>query len=419
MNPKIRGVAGMLADSHEQRWINWRYEMRDGKRTKVPKLTSGYGNAKPNDPSTWSTLEQVLDAMDQVDGGSFDGIGIMFDDSKTLLGVDIDHCIVDGEVSPEIAAIIQSANTYTEVSPSGEGLHLYLKLSAPLTLERNRSGSFECYTTGRWFTVTGNEWKTSYAIRTVTPEEAVSVLRLMGYPWKKGVPQLTLAEPKIVSKKTPLSDDAILSRMFASKNGAKIKALYDGDTSEYGGDESAADSALCFHLAFWTGKDAEKIEALWLSSPLGAREKTQKRKDYRGMTIRSAIENTTETYTAPSKDESEEDDTTRTSQATQIATLVMNDPQITLFLDQYRAAHVRMPVDDHFEIWPCASSDFGYWLSNEYFTRYGKAVGTNTLSAALNAVQGKARASGLRYTLHNRIAEADGAIWYDLGDEKW
>src|SRR5581483_2839033 len=78
-----------------------------------------------------------------------------------------------------------------------------------------------------------------------------------------------------------------------------IQALYNGDISSHNNDDSSADMALCFHLAFWTGKNYQQMERLWLTSPLGTREKTQKRQDYRARTITNAISQCTEVYQAP------------------------------------------------------------------------------------------------------------------------
>lgn len=76
-----------------------------------------------------------------------------------------------------------------------------------------------------------------------------------------------------------------------------IARLYNGDTSDYDDDISKADSALCFHLAFWFEKDPTIMEQVWLQSPLGQREKTQNRKDYRDRTIEHAIGGTDNVYT--------------------------------------------------------------------------------------------------------------------------
>lgn len=274
-----------LSASGEKCWVNWRFEIQeDGKQTKVPCMPNGE-KAKINDSSTWNTFDEVIAVQDR-----FNGIGIVF--TGSLLGVDIDHCIVDGNVSPEITAFVEKAKTYTEVSPSETGLHLYLKLTEPMVLERKRSphngsGNYECYTTDRYFTVTSRPWTVSHPLRTVTPEEATNILRLIGYPWKTetSVPTHTISKEMV-----SLDNEALLKKMFSSKKGTKIEALYNGDTSAFGGDDSAADASLCSHLAFWTGGDVSRVESMWLASPLGNRSKTQERGDYRERTVAFALQ---------------------------------------------------------------------------------------------------------------------------------
>ncbi|MDP4009217.1 MAG: AAA family ATPase [bacterium] len=277
----------------QRRWVNWQLEEKDGKLDKIPKMSNGQGNAKPNDPSTWSTFAEVDATRNR-----FSGVGIMLDNK--ILGIDLDHCIVDGEVSPEVAAFIERARTYVEISPSRTGLHAYLELTEPMTLKRNRASrgigtDYEVYTTGRWFTYSANPWKESYALRTVTPAEAFDLLGLLGYPWKKDLP------PQNKSKNDPvevvsLTDEELLKKMFESKNGVKIRSIYYGDMSAYGNDDSSADMALCAYLAFWTAKNRNQMERIWLASPLGSRKKTQERKDYRNRTIDASIMGCKEVY---------------------------------------------------------------------------------------------------------------------------
>lgn len=281
-----------LSSFNERCWVNWRLINKEGKVTKLPYMPNGK-LADTTNSLTWSTFEEVNEARDH-----FDGIGIVF--TGLMLGIDIDHCIENGIISPEILKFIENARTYTEFSPSETGLHLYLKLSEPLMLERNKAPrgkgtDYEFYTVGRYFTVTGKEWKSSYPIRTVTSKEALEVLKLSGYPWKN---EVTASKQLVATISNPLnvSDEELLQKMFSSKNGDKIKALYSGDISQFNGDDSSADASLCSHIAFWTQKDASRIESLWLASPLGSRSKTQERKDYRDRTIAFAIENCDEVY---------------------------------------------------------------------------------------------------------------------------
>ena len=265
----------------QKRWVNWEYEeTEEGRTTKIPINLDGR-TASITNPLNWSTYENVVKASQN--------IGIVFTSDKLLLGIDIDYClegnVIVHEQKENIEKLIKEANTYVEISPSNTGLHLVLALTAPLELIANRKGSFEAYTSGRYFTVTNNPHNEALPVRTVTPDEAVALLSIIGYPWSKKETQ----ENKI-TKTTFLEDSTVLSKMFASKVGTKIKSLYDGDIIAYDNDDSAADLALCSHLAYWTECNAEQIERLWLNSPLGAREKTQTRKDYRERTITVAIQ---------------------------------------------------------------------------------------------------------------------------------
>lgn len=288
----------------EKRWVNWKLKKLKGKQTKIPYAVTGR-MASSTDEKDWSTYD--------VAKKSSENIGIVFTPQQDLLGIDIDHCInkennsIQHEQAEKIANLILEADTYTEISPSGEGLHLFLKLAGgKLALSSNKRAPFEAYTSGRYFTVTEKVYgKESRDVRTVSHEEALRLLAIIDYPWKREGNIENTSGSNIKSKEivVPIStelstsaDTAILTLMFRSKHGADIKALYEGDISKYKNDASSADMAWCSHAAFWTKKDAAQIERLWLASPLGNREKTQSRKDYRIRTIENAIYNCKEVY---------------------------------------------------------------------------------------------------------------------------
>lgn len=246
--------------------------------------------------SDWGTYEEAAACNP-------DRIGIVFTSDKTLLGIDIDHCLEGTEIKHEekekIVQLIIEADTYTEISPSGTGLHLYIALTGGLDLSANRHENFEAYTSGRYFTCTGKSYKDAKDVRTFTPKEALDLLAIIGYPWGKQaeetiVKQLSTEEKPIVKSDT--SDSDLIKKMFASKGGKKIEALYNGDISAYDDDASKADMALLAHFAFWTRKDAAAMERMWTGSPLGSREKTKQRKDYRDRSIEAAIKNCKEIY---------------------------------------------------------------------------------------------------------------------------
>lgn len=289
----------------ESRWVVWKAEKVAGRLTKVPYSITGK-KASSTDPSTWTTYLKAKEALTN-SKIKFSGIGVIFTPAQTLLGIDIDHVLdkTTGTLTPTHAKIVNhlllEADTYTEISPSGEGLHLYLALSSPLSLVANRHAPFEAYTSGRFFTYTENSYySTPKEIRTITPARAVELLTLIGYPWGKKTATADTGTSTLLDKPltTVFTDPEVLEHMFSSKNGDKIEALYKGDTTPQQKDTSRSDAALLNHLAFWTRKDPHQMERLWLASPLGKREKTQKRKDYRDRSIAAAIEHTASVYTS-------------------------------------------------------------------------------------------------------------------------
>lgn len=281
----------------QKRWVVWNLEEVNGRTTKVPYSIRG-GRASSTDPKTWATYEQAKKASE-----FFSGIGIIFTPDEKLLGIDIDHVLdnkkIVGEFSGAIRELLSVADTYTEISPSGTGLHLYLSLTDRLTLGSNRHSPYEAYTSGRFFTFTEESFgsKKSKPIREVTPQEAEALLALIGYPWKKEEPLAMTAGELLTAPR--FEDDELVERMMKSKNGDSIRALWDGDASAYKDDLSRADAALLNHLAFWSGKNEEQMERLWLASPLGSREKTQKRADYRTRSIKAAVASTKQVYERP------------------------------------------------------------------------------------------------------------------------
>lgn len=278
----------------ESRWVNYRLVEKDGRLTKVPYSPVTGRMASSIKTSDWTTYDKAK-LKDE-------NVGIMFGPTQTLLGIDIDHCLVDGKLNHEqkeqIADLILEADSYTEISPSGNGLHIFIQIDGTegLALESNRKNPYEIYTSGRYFTFTGDVYGNKKEVRTVTKDEALRLLAIIGYPWK----EKEKVENELSPSSTPLLTDAeILNRMFSSKNGSKVKILYDGNISAYDDDASRADAALCSLLAFWTGKDGSAMERLWLASPLGKRQKTQERQDYRTRTINNSIAQCEETYTPP------------------------------------------------------------------------------------------------------------------------
>ncbi len=285
-------------------WVVWRKqeitrpgsENQINKRfTKVPYQINGQ-HASSVDPTQWVTYEQAAAAVH-----NFSGIGFTISKHHPLLCIDLDHVLnADGElIREDYQILVDSADTYTETSPSGDGLHLIFRLTEHIPLLKNKKvnddgTAFECYTEGRYFTYTGTQYGEAKPVRTITPDVADELLRMVGYPWGEVEKPKEKIDATTIS--LDLSDSTVIEKMFESKGGVAIQKLFGGDITLHNNDASAADASLCQHLAFWTQKNAEQMERIWLASPLGQREKTQTRKDYRDRTIAHAINNCENVY---------------------------------------------------------------------------------------------------------------------------
>ena len=101
----------------------WRYEDRDGKRTKVPYNPKTGGRAQSTNPDTFAPLSVAMNALER---GSYDGIGVGI--FGNVGAIDIDHCVSDsGELSPLAFDVMDAVQGYTEFSPSKTGLRILFK----------------------------------------------------------------------------------------------------------------------------------------------------------------------------------------------------------------------------------------------------------------------------------------------------
>ena len=118
-------------------------------RNKVPFNPATGKAAKAGQPDTWARFEDAVKAS-----GSFGGIGFEFNNNG-IVGIDLDKVIADdGTVSDEADEIVAMLDSYTEYSPSGKGLHIFVK--GDILVDGRKKGFIEMYKAKRYFTMTGN-----------------------------------------------------------------------------------------------------------------------------------------------------------------------------------------------------------------------------------------------------------------------
>jgi putative DNA primase/helicase len=263
-------------------WVCYRLEIREDKPTKVPYCPSG-AKAKANDPSTWAGFDACLRAVKE---GGFDGIGFQF--ARPYVGVDLDKCRsrITGRIEEWAQSIIARLHSYTEISPSGTGVHILLKGALPAG--RRREGNVEVYDSGRYFTITGDHIEgTPLTLEDRTRE--LSELHAELFPHL----QSELPNPRPVMN---LADDEVLRKASAAANSSRFVGLWNGDWKSQGySSRSEGDAALCSILAFWCGGNESRIDSLFRQSGL-MRDKWN-RDDYRLRTLTLAMSMTRESFT--------------------------------------------------------------------------------------------------------------------------
>ncbi|WP_226483283.1 hypothetical protein [Natrinema amylolyticum] len=296
-------------------WVCWREESRDGKPTKIPVKPGSGEFASSTDPETWTSVEP---ALEYADSGDADGVGFVFTDDDPIVGVDLDDCRDPETRDVDDAAqdIIERLDSYTEISPSGTGFHVLIEGELPDG--RNRRGSIELYDTARFFTVTGDslEEMPSRVARRQDALEAIHREHVQdsesdgtsesGY---HGVTDEQASTGTAVNTDVDLEDEDLLKKARNASNSEKFERLWRGSTTGYDS-QSEADMALCCLLAFWTGGNYTRVDALFRQSGL-LREKWDEvhyadGSTYGEKTIERAIANTSEFYDPDAREDSSE-----------------------------------------------------------------------------------------------------------------
>ncbi len=178
-------------------------------------------------------------------------------------GVDLDHCRSHGGgLEPRAAEVVKRLNSYTEWSPSGEGIHVLVKASLQDRSGR-RSHGIEIYSSGRYFTITGNQLDGTPNTIEDRRAEILDLIAALDKANHTRVAEFSRPQAPITQ-----TDEELIRRAQQARNGAKFERLWTGDLSDYGGDHSRADAALCSLLAYYTNGDAARIDRLFRSSGL-------------------------------------------------------------------------------------------------------------------------------------------------------
>lgn len=202
--------------------------------------------ADVTDATTWGTFEDATNSPHGV------GIGFVFTDSDPFVGIDLD--VSEGaEPSEGQRRIYDGFNTYAEKSLSGRGLHIVAKGRVAEGGIRNSNLGVEVYSSGRYFTFTGNVMCNA-AIADCQPliDKLCAEIRPDQHG---GMIAVDDAYPA-----PPLSDDALREHICGSEAN---REYYEGRVSDW----SAAYFALICAACLFSSDEAQ-VRRVVMASPL-------------------------------------------------------------------------------------------------------------------------------------------------------
>ncbi|WP_275258474.1 phage/plasmid primase, P4 family [Staphylococcus aureus] len=279
-------------------WVLWRAEWNEKQQqySKIPYSYAGY-KANSTNSDTWTIFDAINSIYEQNDW--YDGIGFVISEHDNYIVLDIDNAIDESSQITSNLALDMTKMTYCEKSPSGTGLHCFFKGELPKERKKKRSDlDIELYDNARFMTMTGE----SIGQREISDDQSLLNNLVERYFKQEELPETFIGNN--ITNKSNLDDEDVINIMLKSKQKDKISNLLQGNYEPYFDSPSEAVQSLLHYLAFYTSKDKEQMERIFLNY----NNLTDKWGSKRGNTtwgqleLDKAINNQSEVYVKPGKE---------------------------------------------------------------------------------------------------------------------
>lgn len=277
---------------------------RPGKTDKFPLDPSTGRVASAMDSNNWLSANDAIRRAAEFGPGH--GVGFSFTEVDPFFFLDIDNCLdASGQWSALAVSLLNAfPGAAVEVSQSGTGLHIIGTGTPPPHGCKNIPYGLELYHADRFVALTGTHASgdASLDMSAVLPWLVTSYFAPTAASGDGTM--IGWSDSPVEEWNGPLDDKQLIDRALRSKSGASVfgnrasfadlwladvsalRAAYPDTERVEGYDASSADAALAQHLAFWTGKNCERVLNLMRDSGL-ARDKWE-REDYLPRTISQA-----------------------------------------------------------------------------------------------------------------------------------
>lgn len=227
----------------QRRWAPWRAEWNEkrAKWDKIPHSASapdyGLSTAKPD---RWFSYAEALTAFEK-GAGRFAGIGYVMTGPHGTIGTDLDNCVKEGVIDPWAAEVVARLNSYTEISPSGNGLRI-ITLGSITGDWNNHEVGIEVYGghAPRFLTITGAHVADTPLDARAVAGDVMEALAVQYARARKKAEVIDLAIPDVMEdfvlpdvSSLPLNDKALKFLTTGECSGDRSGALHAAGVALY------------------------------------------------------------------------------------------------------------------------------------------------------------------------------------------
>jgi len=300
-----------------RQWVCWQLQFENGKWKKVPVDPKTGRFASPTDPSSWGTFAEAWKYYQWHKKQGIGGVGFVFTETDPFAGVDLDKCRdpETGVIQPWALEIVERLNSYTEISPSGKGLHIIV--FGVLPPGQRKVGDVEMYDGRHYFTITGQRLgnSTGKLVESRPKELHLVHARFLGADYGDaarrhattpgrhsnacvGNEKWEMLLQKMEGAKLTPADRKIIRALQSGQYGEVYRLLFTGYWEGAGlvrkqgryKSQSEAEQAMFNRLARLTKGDPVRMYAIFRESPSFERAKIKNHRTYLVRTIFTAID---------------------------------------------------------------------------------------------------------------------------------
>jgi hypothetical protein len=427
----------------------------DGEKPKVPHAIGGY-KLQWSIPANWINFidakKAYMDGLKLPDGHKckFEGLGYFISREKDakldVYAVDLDKCLnkETGEIAPWAKDLLTQLDSYSEVSPSGTGVHVFVKGMLPegskntndQMKDKNR---VEVFTNKHHITITGNrleEYPSTIEDRSHTIEAIYNEVLEVKAAKKKEIKQDKVKKSRVIydgeaeakKKYVAAAIEDEISILASTSEGSRNKQLNESAFSigQFVGahliGRHEAERALSRAARSCNMDEAKDGIEATIKSGLDAGEQNPRKipdnplPEQKTLPEMKIVEEKIKISPALIESESPK----KEAIANVLVKLAIKN-SFELWHTVNNDAYITVPVNNHKEHYKLSSKSraIRIWLGRVGSDYMDKTVGGSTIKDVINVLEGKAIYDGKEYELHIRKAQYDNKIYVDMGDAAW